>query len=155
VQLVDEEHDLAVRFFDLLEHRLEAVFELTAIFCAGEHGAEIEGNDALVFQALRDIAFDDAAGEAFNDSGLPHAGLADEHRIVFCAAAQHLDHAANLLVAADNGIELAAAGEIGEIFRVFFQSLERGLGILIGDALRATHGGERLQNGVLCGAECD
>ena len=155
VQLVDEEDDLAVRFLDFLEHGLEPVFELAAIFCAGEHGAEVERDHALVAQALGHVAGDDAAGEALDDGGFAHAGLADEHRIVFGAAAQHLDHAANLFVAADDGIELAAARQIGEILGVFFQRLKFAFGILVGDALRAAHGGERLQNGVVRGAERD
>ena len=70
------------------------------------------------------VAGDDAAGEALDDGGFAHAGLADQHGIVFGAAAQHLDDAANLLVAADDWIELAAAGKIGQILGVFFQGLE-------------------------------
>jgi hypothetical protein len=41
---------------------------------------------------------------------LPTPGLADQHRIVLGAPAQHLDDAANLLVAADDRVELAAPG---------------------------------------------
>ncbi len=144
-----------LRFLDFLEDGLEAVFELAAIFCAGEHGAQVERDDALVAQALGHVAGDDAAGEALDDGGFAHAGLADEHGIVFGAAAEHLDDAANLFVAADDGIELAAAGEFGEILGVFFERLEFAFGILVGDALRAAHGGERLQNGVVRGAEGD
>ena len=142
-----------LRFFDLLQHSFEAVFKLAAILCAGEHGAEVERDDALVAQALGHVAGDDAAGEAFDDGGFAHAGLADEHRVVLGAARKHLDHAANLLVAADDGVELAAAREFGEVLGVFFKRLEFAFGILVGDALRAAHGGERLQNGVVGGAE--
>ena len=155
VQFVDEEHDLPVRFLDFLEHGLEPVFELAAVLGAGQHRAEVERDDSLVAQALGHVAGDDAAGEAFDDSGLAHAGLADEHRIILCPAAEDLNDAANLLVAADDGVELAAAREIGEVLGVFFEGLELGFGILVGDALRAAHSGERLENGVLGGAECD
>ena len=55
----------------------------------------------LLAQALRHVAGDDAAGEALDNSRLAYAGLADEHGIIFGAAAEHLDHAANLLVAAE------------------------------------------------------
>ena len=40
---------------------------------------------------------------------------------------QDLDHAADLLVAADHRIELAAAGELGQVAAVL---LERGVGAL-------------------------
>ena len=153
VQLVDEENDFAVRFFDFLEDGFEAVFKLAAILCAGEHGAEVERDDALVAQALGHVAGDDAAGEAFDDGGFADAGLADEDGVVLGAAAEHLDDAANLFVAADDGIELAAAREFGEVLGVFFEGLELAFGILVGDALRAAHGGERLQNGFVRCAE--
>ena len=42
VQFVDEEDDLALRVFDFFEDGFEAVFEFAAIFCSGQHGAEIE-----------------------------------------------------------------------------------------------------------------
>ena len=42
VQFVDEEDDAAMRFLNILEHRFEPVFELSAIFRARQHGAEIE-----------------------------------------------------------------------------------------------------------------
>ncbi len=66
---------------------------------------------------------------------------------------EHLDDAANLFVAADDGIELAATREFGEIFRVFLEGLKFAFGILIGDALRTAHGGERLEDRVLGSAE--
>ena len=45
--------------------------------------------------------------------------------------------AANFVVAADDGIDLAGAGEGGEVAAVFFEGLEFPLGILVGDALVA------------------
>ena len=149
VQLVDEEDDLAVGVFDLLEQGLEAVFELAAVLGSGDHAGEVEGDDALVFQYLRDIAVDDAPGEALDDGGLADAGFADEDGVVLGAAGEDLDDAADLFVAADDGVELALAREVGEVFAVLFEGLELGLGVLVGDALRSAHGGESLQDGVV------
>ena len=115
MQLVDEADDFAVRFGDFLEHGLQAVFEFAAEFGAGDHGAEVDGDQLLVAQLIGHVALDDALGQAFDDGGLADAGLADQHRIVLGAAAQHLHDAANFVVAADDGIELAAAGLFGEI----------------------------------------
>ena len=64
----------------------------------------------LSFEALRHVAVDDAQRQALDDRGLADAGLADQHRIVLGAARQHLDGAADFLVAADHRIELAVAG---------------------------------------------
>ena len=59
--------------------------------------------------------------EAFDDRGLADAGLADQHRIVLGPARQHLDRAADLLVAADDRIELAGARGLGQVARIFLQ----------------------------------
>ena len=42
VQLVDEEHDLALALADLLEHGFEPIFELASILRAGDQRAEVE-----------------------------------------------------------------------------------------------------------------
>src|ERR1035441_9988971 len=77
------------------------------------------------------------------------AGFADQHRVVLGAAAQYLHDAADLVVAADHGVQLAGARGLGEIVGVAFQCLILGLRILIRDALRAAYGNQRLQDGVV------
>ena len=94
---------------------------------------------------LRDVAVDDALGEPLDDGGLADAGLADEHRVVLRAPAQHLDDAADLGVAADDRVELAAAGAVGEVDAVLLERLVGRLGVLRGDAAHAAaHLGERV-----------
>jgi hypothetical protein len=149
VQLVDEKNYCPCRVFDFLQDGFEAVFEFAAIFCAGQHGAEIERDDALVLEDFGHVAGNDALGEAFDDGGLADAGFADEHGIIFRAAGENLDHAADFFVAADDGIELAAAGLLGEVASVAFESLILGFGILVGDFLRAADGGQSFQNRVV------
>src|SRR5216683_697731 len=50
--------------------------------------------------AFRHIAANDPRRQSFDDGGLADAGFADQDRVVLGAARQHLDDAANLLVAA-------------------------------------------------------
>ena len=138
--------------FDFFQHGLEAVFELAAIFCSGQHGAQIERDDALVLEHFGHVAGNDALREAFDDGGLAYAGLADEHGIIFRAAGKNLDHAADFFVAADDRIELAAAGLLGQIAGVALERLILGFGILVGDFLRAADRSQRLQNRVIGGA---
>ena len=45
--------------------------------------------------------------QPLGDRGLADAGLADEQRVVLAAAAQDLDHALELVLAADQRIDLA------------------------------------------------
>ena len=53
VELVDEHDDLAFGLGHLLEHRLEAVFELAPELGAGDEGAHIQGHQALVLSGPR------------------------------------------------------------------------------------------------------
>ena len=107
VQLVDEQDDPAVGAGHLGEDRLEAVLELAAVLGAGDHRAEVERHDSAVAQPLGHVAGGDALREPLGDGRLAHAGLADQHRVVLGPPAQHLDDPADLLVATDDGVELA------------------------------------------------
>ncbi len=107
---------------DLVEHGLQPLFELAAIFRAGDQRAEVERQQLLVLEALRHVAIDDAEREALGDGGLADAGLADQDGVVLGAAGQHLDGAADFLVAADHRIELAVArGLAVEVAGIFLQ----------------------------------
>ena len=152
VQLVNEEDDLPFRFLDLLQNRLEAIFKLAAVLGAGEHGAQVQGDHALVLQNFGYVAGDDALGQAFDDGGLAHAGFTDQHRIVLGAAGEHLHDTADFLVAADHRIELAAARQLVQVLGIALQRLVFRFRILVGDALIAAHGGERLEHGIVGGA---
>src|ERR1700692_2675006 len=149
VEFVDKENDLSRGIFDFFPDSLEAVFKFAAIFCSGEHGAEVECDDALVLEHFRHVAGDDALGEAFDDGGLAHAGFADEHGIVFGAARKNLNDATDFFVTADDRVELAAAGLFGQVAGVFFQRLKLGFGILVGHFLRTTNGDQSFQDGIV------
>ena len=107
VELVDEDDRLAGVRRDVLEHGLQALFELAAILGAGEERRHVERQHALALERLGHLAVHDALGEALDDRSLAHTGLADQHRVVLGPALQDLDRAANLVVAADDGVELA------------------------------------------------
>ena len=158
VQLVDEQDDAAGGRFDLLEDGLEALLELAAELRPRDERAEIERQNLLLPQRLGDVAGGDAQRDPFDDGGLADARIADQHRVVLGAARQDLHGAADLLVAADDRIELAVAGQLGQVAGVLGQRLVLPLGLGIGHALRAAHLGQRLHQrlpadaGVLQGA---
>ena len=79
-------------------------------FAPGEQRADVERPDALALQALGHVAGDDPLREPLGDRRLADARLADQHRVVLRAAREHLDHAPDLLVAADHRVELARLG---------------------------------------------
>ena len=145
VQLVDERDDLALGVGDLLQHGLQPLLELAAVLGPGHHRRQVEGDEPLVLQALGHVAVDDAPGQALDDGRLADAGLADQHRVVLGAPGQHLDRAADLVVAADDRVELALGGHGREVAPVALEGLVLLLGVLARDAVRPPHLAQRAQ----------
>ena len=93
--------------------------------------SNIKSNDLDILHLLGAIAVDDSLREPLNYRGLANAGFANEHRVVFSAAAQHLHAAANFFIASDHGIQLAGAGTLGQIDAVFLEGLHRVLSVRV------------------------
>ena len=149
VQLVDEQDHLSVGPLDLLQHGLQAVFELTAVFRTGDESVKIERDHSLALESLRHIALRDTLGKTFGNRRLAHPGLANEDGIVLGASRKNLDYASDLFIATDDGVELAVGRELGKVPTVFLERLVFRLGILVGDALIAADLAQRAQKGVV------
>ena len=146
VQLVNEQDHRAFRLGDRLEDGFQAVLELAAELGAGDQRAQVEREHAPVLQPFGHVALDDAPREPFDDGGLADAGIADQHGVVLRAAAEHLHHAADFLVAADHRIELAAARGGGQVAAVALERLVLAFRLLVGHALRPADGLEDRQD---------
>jgi len=114
VHLVDEQNHV-FGAFDLVHHSLDALLELAAVFGAGNHECEVERDDTFVDENLGDDAAGDLLSEAFHNCGFAHTSLTDEYGIVFRAAAKDLDHTADLVLAADDGVEFALPSQFREV----------------------------------------
>jgi len=148
VNLVDEEDDFAFGARDFLQDRLEALFKFAAVFRACDERADIEADDPLAFQIFRHVAVDDPLGKTFHDGRLADARFADEYRIVLGAPGKHLHDTADFLVAADDRIERALAGQFVEVPGIAFQGLVFAFRIRIGHALIAADIDQHLENRV-------
>ena len=139
MQLVDEQHRV-VRVAQLLDDLLEPLLELAAVLRAGDEAADVERQHALVGQRLGHVAGDDALRQTLRDGRLADAGLADQRRVVLGPAAQDLDDALDLLLAADDRVDLARAHGVRQVDA---QLVDRGrLGRALG--LRRGSGAGRL-----------
>ena len=114
VELVDEEDGLFGRAH-LVEDGLDAFLELAAVFRARDHQGQVEHDEALAVQELRHVVRGDLARQPLHDRGLADARLADEDGIVLRAAAEDLDHAFDLVVAADDRVELVFLRKGGQV----------------------------------------
>ena len=123
VQFIDEQNYLAFLLGQIREHRLQALLEFAAKFRACNERTHVERENALVAQAFRHLAVDDALCQALDDGSLADPGFADEHRIVLGSALQDLNRAADLIVAADDRIEFPLGGAFRKIDAVLLQRL--------------------------------
>ena len=124
VQLVDEQDDVAA-LGDLLHHLLQALLELAAVLRAGDEGREVERVDLLVAQQLGDLVARDALRQPLDDGGLAHAGLTDQDRVVLGAPREDLHDPLDLGLTADDRVELALGGQLGEVAAELVEQLAR------------------------------
>src|SRR5439155_446544 len=108
-----------------------------AILRTCEERAAVGREHALVLHTLGDVARHDALSQSLDDRGLADAGLADEPGVVLGARREHLDDTPDLLVAADDAIDLVLACELGQVTAVLVERLVLALRVLVGDALVA------------------
>ena len=76
-------------------------------------------------ERLGHLAVDDPLGDALDDRGLADAGLADQHRVVLRAPGEDLDRLLDLVGPADHRVELALAGQLGQVAAVLVERLGR------------------------------
>lgn len=115
VGFVDEQDDRLGRGLDVLDDLAQALFELALHAGAGLQQADVEAAQFNVLERRRHVAGDDAQGETFHHRGLAHPGFTGEDRVVLPSAHEDVHQLADLFVAADDGVELAAAGLFGEV----------------------------------------
>ena len=136
VDLIDEQ-DVLVGGLELRDDLLHALLELAAVLGPGDEARQVERPNLLAAQDVRHVARGDELGEALDDGGLAHAGVAQDERVVLLAAGEDLHDALDLAVAADHGVQLAVGGELGEVATVLLE--DRALLALRGGAAEPGH----------------
>ena len=149
MDLVNKEDDLPFPLLDLFQDRFQTVLKFTSVFRTCNQGPYIKGKDLSIAEGLRDITVHDPLGKTFDNRGLSHPRLADQDRIILCPPGEDLDHTPDLIITTDNRVQLALAGNIGQVSGIFLQSLILPLRVLVRDPLAASDINKRLQEQVL------
>src|SRR5262249_47024966 len=116
--------------------------------------AHIEREYRLLAQPLGHVAAYYPLRQSLDDGRLAHAGIADEHGIVLGLARQNADRAPNLLVPADDRIELAPAGLFHQVAAELLERLVARLRIRALHPLIAADAGKCLEKLVAGNFEC-
>ena len=124
VHFVDEEDRLR-RAGERGDDGLEALLEVAAEPRAGEQRARVEREDLGAAQRLGHVVLEQPRREALGHRRLADAGLADEHRVVLAAAAEHLDRALQFLRAGRSADRGRRPRPLGEVDRVGRQRIAR------------------------------
>ena len=119
--LIDEQDDRRLGGLHLVDHRLQPFLELALDAGARLHQPDIEHAHADVLQRRRHIALGDAERKSLDHCRLADAGLAGQDRVVLPASHQDVDDLPYLGIAADDGIDLAVVGTLGQVGGVFRQ----------------------------------
>jgi hypothetical protein len=109
--------------------------ELAAVLRPGDEGPHVEGEDPLVLEPLGDVAQRHPLREPLHDGRLADAPLADEHGVVLGPPREDLDHPADLVVPADDRVELLAPRRVRQVAAILVESLVLRLWVLVGDPL--------------------
>ena len=133
MHLIDEQDDV-VGLGGLRYHALQALFELAAIFCTGHQPGQVERPDVLAHEVLGNVAGGDLLRQPLDNGGLAHTGVTQDERVVLGTARKDLHHAGDLLLSADDRIELALARLLREVGA---ELRERALGLSASLTLRA------------------
>ena len=109
MDLINEEYGVVV-LLDRLDDTLEPFFKIATIAGTCEELAHIKGVDDRTGKNVRHFAIMDAKGEALGNRCLANARITDIERVVLGPAAQHLNGAVDLAVAADQRVDAAGGG---------------------------------------------
>ena len=120
MDFVDEQHRARL-LLELGKHRLQALFEITAILRTGDQRTEIERVDGATAEHLGHLTLNDSARQTLGDRRLADTGLTNIERIVLAATTEDLDRALDLEFATDQRIDLALLGELVEVAGVLLE----------------------------------
>ena len=141
VQLVNKNNGLAFVLGQVFEHVFQTLFKLPAKLGARQQRGHVQRQHALALERIGHLTSHDALGQALDNRSLAHAGFADQHGVVLGTALQHLNGAADFVIAANHRVELAHAGALGQVYAVFFEGFTLLFGVGAVHVLAAAHGG--------------
>lgn len=101
-----------------IQDSLDALLIFALVLCTCHECTHVQ-TEELADKRCRNISASDPLSEPLSNSCLSYTRFTDQYRIVFRSPAQNSDDAPNLVVATDDGVELALLGQSGQIDRIF------------------------------------
>ena len=122
MEFIDKQDHVAL-FVDFLNGILQAFLKFAAIFASGDHTAQIQRKDPFACQGLRHFSGHDQLRQALDDGAFAHARFADQHRVIFGAAAHDLHDTLDLGRAPHHRIQFAILRRFSQVAAIFFKGI--------------------------------
>ena len=123
MKLIDYE-DNVLSLDGFIDNALDSALELTSELSACDHSGKVKLPNLHIEELLGYRSFDDLHCQTLSDSCLTYARSADENRIVLAPSVKDLDAALDLGISADDAVDLAFLGALGEVCTEFVQILK-------------------------------
>ena len=95
---------------DLFHNLLEALFKIATIPCASEQKAHVQRIHSRIGEDIWHFATGDLKGQPFGNRCFTNTRLTNKQRIIFLAAAKHLNGAAYFRLATNQRVNFTVTG---------------------------------------------
>ena len=106
-----------------IQDSLDTLLVFSFVLCTCHEGTHIQAEEPAD-KRCGDISACDSLSEPLRNSRLSYSRFTDQHRIVFGPPTQNPDDASNLVIAADDRVELALLSQCGQVDGVFGKRIE-------------------------------
>ena len=100
---------------------LQPLLEVTPVAGAGDDAVRSRATTRRPARFVGHVPVGEALGQALDDRGLAHPRVTDQHGVVLAPAGEHLDGLLDLLLAADDRVDPARPGQVGQVAAVLVQ----------------------------------
>ncbi len=145
MQFVNKQYDLPVAVLYILQNGLQTFLKFPTVLGACHQSAHIQCKNLFVFQALWDVSPDNTLCQSFHHRRLAHAGLPDQHRIIFGLSGKNTDNVSDFAVPANHRIQFLISGLLHQFLPILFQCVISCLRIVAYHPLIASNRGKGLQ----------
>ena len=106
MNLINKEY-YVTRLDNLVYCGFYTLLKVAPVFCAGDHACEVKRNNPFIFKKLGNLAVGNFKSQALCYRGFAYTGFTDKTGVVFCTSDKNLNNSVNLVLSADDGVDLA------------------------------------------------
>ena len=139
MQLINEQNDLSLTVLHILKNRFQTLLKFSSVLGTRYQCSHVQCKNLLILQSLRYITFHNTLCQTFYNCCLTYTRLTDQNRVVLRLTGKDTDHIPDLVIPANNRIQLLVSGFLYQILSVFGKCIIGRLRIVAGNSLIASY----------------